>query len=56
MCRLRIRGMARYRLTRKRKKGPALVLDYGSTTLIPAGWQFVLDKTGNLVARAFLPL
>ncbi len=32
------------------QQGPALVLDYGSTTLMPAGWQFRLDKLGNLIA------
>jgi N-methylhydantoinase A len=31
-------------------KGPALILDYGSTTLIPAGWGFKVDRAGNLVA------
>lgn len=29
-------------------RGPALVLDYGSTTLIPSGWTFALDKAGTL--------
>jgi N-methylhydantoinase A len=29
-------------------RGPALVVDYGSTTLIPPGWGFVLDRFGNL--------
>jgi N-methylhydantoinase A len=28
--------------------GPALILDYGSTTLIPPGWSFSLDKSGSL--------
>ncbi len=28
--------------------GPALVLDYGSTTLIPPGWAFSLDQVGSL--------
>jgi N-methylhydantoinase A len=31
--------------------GPALVLDYGSTTLIPTGWKFQADRAGNLVTR-----
>ncbi len=31
--------------------GPALVVDYGSTTLIPAGWRYRLDRVGNLVIR-----
>jgi N-methylhydantoinase A len=29
--------------------GPALVLDYGSTTLAPAGWFMRLDRAGNLI-------
>ena len=32
----------------KRLRGPALVVDYGSTTLVPPGWGFALDKFGNL--------
>jgi N-methylhydantoinase A/oxoprolinase/acetone carboxylase beta subunit len=32
-------------------QGPALILDYGSTTMIPPGWRFSLDKAGSLVAR-----
>jgi N-methylhydantoinase A len=31
--------------------GPALVLDYGSTTLVPAGWNVHLDARGNLVVQ-----
>jgi N-methylhydantoinase A/oxoprolinase/acetone carboxylase beta subunit len=31
------------------RNGPALVLDYGSTTLIPRGWRFHLDNSGNLL-------
>ncbi len=33
------------------EKGPALVVDYGATTLIPVGWKFNMDRVGNLVAR-----
>jgi N-methylhydantoinase A/oxoprolinase/acetone carboxylase beta subunit len=33
------------------RRGPALVLDYGSTTLVPAGWRFSLDKFGSLNLR-----
>lgn len=33
------------------RKGPALVIDYGSTTLIPLGWRFRLDGCGTLVVR-----
>jgi N-methylhydantoinase A len=32
------------------EKGPALIADYGATTLIPAGWRFTVDRVGNLVA------
>jgi N-methylhydantoinase A len=34
------------------KVGPALVLDYGSTTLIPPGWAYRRDAAGNLVISA----
>lgn len=33
----------------KSRRGPALVLDYGSTTLIPPAWTFRLDRAGNLL-------
>jgi N-methylhydantoinase A len=29
--------------------GPALVLDYGATTLVPPGWSMKLDRAGNLL-------
>jgi hypothetical protein len=29
-------------------RGPALVIDYGSTTLIPPGYRVSLDKSGTL--------
>lgn len=29
-------------------RGPALVVDYGSTTLIPPGWSFALDEARSL--------
>jgi N-methylhydantoinase A len=29
-------------------QGPALVLDYGATTLIPPGWRFSIDSAGSL--------
>jgi N-methylhydantoinase A/oxoprolinase/acetone carboxylase beta subunit len=38
-------------LSSKALRGPALILDYGSTTLIPPGWSFSMDKSGNLIAR-----
>ena len=33
-------------------RGPALVVDYGSTTLVPPGWRFTLDKFGSLKITA----
>jgi len=35
----------------RREQGPALVVDYGATTLIPAGWRFTVDGPGNLIAN-----
>ena len=34
------------------RRGPALVLDYGSTTLVPQGWKFQTDAVGNMVLSA----
>ncbi|HXP89205.1 MAG TPA: hydantoinase/oxoprolinase family protein [Bryobacteraceae bacterium] len=42
---------ARAQLTRTRRLGPALVIDYGATTLVPAGWRFHLDAAGNVVVQ-----
>lgn len=39
---------ARARLSAAKLRGPALVVDYGSTTLVPPGWSFCLDRFGNL--------
>jgi N-methylhydantoinase A/oxoprolinase/acetone carboxylase beta subunit len=36
-------------LANRNKPGPALVLDYGSTTLVPPGWNFRVDPAGNLL-------
>jgi N-methylhydantoinase A len=38
----------RSQLAAAKLRGPALVVDYGSTTLVPPGWGFALDKFGNL--------
>jgi N-methylhydantoinase A/oxoprolinase/acetone carboxylase beta subunit len=35
-------------LTRATHRGPALILDYGSTTLISPGWSFSIDQCGSL--------
>jgi N-methylhydantoinase A len=40
---------ARKNLEGEKLRGPALMLDYGSTTLIPPGWRFSLDKAGSLL-------
>jgi N-methylhydantoinase A len=37
-------------LTDRARQGPALVLDYGSTTLVPSGWKFRVDGAGNLLS------
>jgi N-methylhydantoinase A/oxoprolinase/acetone carboxylase beta subunit len=39
-------------LSTSRRSGPALVRDYGSTTLIPAGWRYRIDPAGNLIIEA----
>jgi N-methylhydantoinase A/oxoprolinase/acetone carboxylase beta subunit len=39
----------RRNLTNRSKPGPALVLDYGSTTLVPPAWKFRVDPAGNLL-------
>jgi N-methylhydantoinase A/oxoprolinase/acetone carboxylase beta subunit len=37
-------------------RGPALILDYGSTTLVPLGWSFSVDKFGSLkITRRLKP-
>ncbi len=34
------------------RSGPALILDYGSTTLVPPGWRFRLDRSGSLLIES----
>jgi N-methylhydantoinase A len=41
----------REQLTKTAVPGPALVLDYGSTTLVPPGWRFHVDSGGNLLIQ-----
>jgi N-methylhydantoinase A/oxoprolinase/acetone carboxylase beta subunit len=36
-------------VSRKAAPGPALIVDYGATTLAPPGWTFRLDRAGNLL-------
>jgi len=40
---------SRKNLTSAPRRGPALVLDYGSTTLVAPGWGFLVDAAGNLL-------
>lgn len=47
----RVPVLRRERITRA-QKGPALVVDYGSTTLIPGGWKISIDDVENLVVTA----
>ena len=35
----------------KTVKGPLLVTDYGSTTLVPPGWSMTRDQAGSLILR-----
>ncbi len=42
----------RSQISSRRKAGPALILDYGSTTLVPSRWQYRRDGTGNLIISA----
>jgi len=37
----------RAQVSSQRARGPALILDYGSTTLVPAGWEYRVDRSGN---------
>ena len=33
----------------KKLAGPALIVDYGSTTLVPAKWSVSMDEVGNVL-------
>ncbi|MBL8214918.1 MAG: hydantoinase/oxoprolinase family protein [Bryobacterales bacterium] len=41
----------REQLSSRPVPGPALVLDYGATTLVPSAWSMRIDSTGTLVLR-----
>jgi N-methylhydantoinase A len=43
----------REQLPASAQRGPALVLDYGATTVIPPGWRFHVDRAGNLVIQRY---
>ncbi len=49
---MRVPAFERAQVPRRAAPGPALVLDYGATTLVPPGWTLRLDKAGNLVLSA----
>jgi N-methylhydantoinase A/oxoprolinase/acetone carboxylase beta subunit len=42
----------RAQVSPRRAAGPALILDYGSTTLVPPGWWYRNDRSGNLIISA----
>jgi N-methylhydantoinase A len=41
--------LARESVRRQTVGGPALILDYGATTVVPEGWRYRADGSGNLV-------
>ena len=45
-------ALQRAQVPSRRVPGPALLLDYGSTTLVPTGWGYRNDRAGNLIVTA----
>jgi N-methylhydantoinase A/oxoprolinase/acetone carboxylase beta subunit len=45
----RMKPASSRRKTKEPVTGPALITDYGSTTYIPAGWCYTVDRAGNLI-------
>lgn len=41
--------LGRDQIVSRAAAGPALVVDYGSTTLVPSGWRMKMDPVGTLV-------
>jgi N-methylhydantoinase A len=41
----------REQLGKAPRTGPSLILDYGSTTLVPPGWRFRVDAVGSLLIQ-----
>jgi N-methylhydantoinase A/oxoprolinase/acetone carboxylase beta subunit len=41
--------LAREAVGKRPAKGPALILDYGATTIVPSGWSYRADGAGNLL-------
>ena len=48
----KIPALPRAEVSTRRAAGPALILDYGSTTLVPPGWWYRNDRSGNLLITA----
>jgi len=48
----KIPALRRAQVSPRRATGPALILDYGSTTLVPSGWWYRNDRSGNLIISA----
>ncbi len=47
-----IPALPRAQVGSRRIAGPALILDYGSTTLVTPGWWYRNDRSGNLIISA----
>jgi N-methylhydantoinase A len=47
-----IPALLRAQVGSRRVAGPALILDYGSTTLVPHEWWYRNDRSGNLIISA----
>ncbi|MDP9113032.1 MAG: hydantoinase/oxoprolinase family protein [Acidobacteriota bacterium] len=47
-----IPALPRVQVGARRVAGPALILDYGSTTLVPPQWRYRNDRFGNLIISA----
>ncbi len=45
-------ALVRAQVRSRRTPGPALVLDYGSTTLVMPGWTYHSDAAGNLIIES----
>ena len=46
---MELRVVPRTSIGERASIGPAVVLDYGSTTLVPEGWSYRVDRVGNLL-------
>jgi N-methylhydantoinase A/oxoprolinase/acetone carboxylase beta subunit len=41
----------RAQVSQRAVRGPALILDYGATTVVPPGWTYRVDRVGNLILK-----